>query len=336
MSLGQTLKAAREAKGLSTSQLAQQTHLLVQIVEGLEAENFSRIPAPIYGRGFVKIYAEAVGLDPLPLQQEFTLLYKGEKPSAAPLIPTPPPVAPPPEPKPEAPPPAPLPTEPAMPQPTPVVERMPTQQETTPPAAEVEEPVIAPATDIPPSVQDLELFNPEARQQPPLPKYEESPFASSYETDDDDDRIASAAERFRAGLSSVSHGVLDNAKRIPRSVWRMALLGVACAIVLILAAWGCIALYKVTSPDPTEPQDPAQAKPAPQAAAKEKPKAADAEKPKAKPADTQKAKPAEKPKAKPDNQSETKPSNAPKSKSNMATKAPLRSTGQKIPPLYVD
>ena len=81
MSLGQTLRAAREAKGLTPSQLAQQTHILVQIIEGLENENFSRIPAPIYGRGFVKTYAEAVGLDPLPLQQEFTLLYKGEKPT---------------------------------------------------------------------------------------------------------------------------------------------------------------------------------------------------------------------------------------------------------------
>ena len=46
MSFGQTLRNAREAKGLSTSELAAQTHLLVQIVEGLENEDFRRIPAP--------------------------------------------------------------------------------------------------------------------------------------------------------------------------------------------------------------------------------------------------------------------------------------------------
>ena len=53
MSFGQTLRAAREAKGITTSELAARTHLLVQIVEGLENEDFRRIPAPSYGRGFV-------------------------------------------------------------------------------------------------------------------------------------------------------------------------------------------------------------------------------------------------------------------------------------------
>ena len=104
MSFGQTLRAAREAKGLSTSELAAQTHLLVQIVEGLENEDFRRIPAPIYGRGFVKLYCETVGLEPKPLQAEFMTLYNlkkdapGKMPPPAP--PKPAPVAPPP---PEAP-----------------------------------------------------------------------------------------------------------------------------------------------------------------------------------------------------------------------------------------
>ena len=79
MSLGQTLRAAREAKGLSTSELAAQTHLLVQIVEGLENEDFRRIPAPIYGRGFVKLYCETVGLDPKPMVAEFMEIYNGNR-----------------------------------------------------------------------------------------------------------------------------------------------------------------------------------------------------------------------------------------------------------------
>ena len=47
-SFGETLKAAREAKGLTCSQVAAQTHMLVQIVEEMEREDFHRIPAPIY------------------------------------------------------------------------------------------------------------------------------------------------------------------------------------------------------------------------------------------------------------------------------------------------
>ena len=45
MSFGETLRTAREAKGLTTSQLAAATHILVQVIEGLEKENFKRIPA---------------------------------------------------------------------------------------------------------------------------------------------------------------------------------------------------------------------------------------------------------------------------------------------------
>ena len=52
MSFGETLRTAREAKGLTTSQLAAATRILVQVIEGLEKENFKRIPAAIYGRGW--------------------------------------------------------------------------------------------------------------------------------------------------------------------------------------------------------------------------------------------------------------------------------------------
>ena len=60
---GKTLRAHREAKGLTTSEVAQKTHILVQQVEALEKEDFSKIAAPIYGRGFVKLYCEAVGIE---------------------------------------------------------------------------------------------------------------------------------------------------------------------------------------------------------------------------------------------------------------------------------
>ena len=96
-SFGETLRAAREAKGLSCSQVAAQTHMLVQIVEEMEREDFHRIPAPIYGRGFVRLFANCVGLDPIPLVREFMDIYEGRRaPSASirevPAEVTPPPV----------------------------------------------------------------------------------------------------------------------------------------------------------------------------------------------------------------------------------------------------
>ena len=95
MSFGQTLRNAREAKGLTESQVASQTRILVQIISDMEKEDFHRIPAPIYGRGFVRLFAECVGLDPAPLIQEFMEIFEGRRPPLS-AIPMPPPAPPPP------------------------------------------------------------------------------------------------------------------------------------------------------------------------------------------------------------------------------------------------
>ena len=129
---GKTLRNAREAKGYTVSQIAEMTHLKTSAVEGLENEDFSMIAAPIYGRGFVKLYCEAVGLEPKPLVDEFMAIMNGEheiaikeRPVAEPLAATEPPPPPPtPAPAPEEPdlfrqdPPLPPPA-PAAPQPAP-------------------------------------------------------------------------------------------------------------------------------------------------------------------------------------------------------------------------
>lgn len=77
---GNTLKAAREAKGLTVKQIAESTHMMVQMVESLEREDFTRIVAPIYGRGFVKLYCEAVDLDPQPMVAEFMDIFTHKRP----------------------------------------------------------------------------------------------------------------------------------------------------------------------------------------------------------------------------------------------------------------
>ena len=80
---GKTLRTARESKGLTPGQIAEKTHMMVQIVEGLENEDFSKIVAPIYGRGFVKLYCEAVGLEPKPLVDAFMEIYSGNRGASA-------------------------------------------------------------------------------------------------------------------------------------------------------------------------------------------------------------------------------------------------------------
>ena len=309
-SFGETLRAAREAKGLTTSQIAAKTRMLVQIVEEMENEDFHRIAAPIYGRGFVKLYADCVDLDPLPLVKEFMDIYEGRR---APIVrtrdvpvQTPPPA---PEPIPE-PPPAPAPT----PAPEPIPE---------PPPAPEPTPAPEPIPEPPPVVRGLELFEttaadnprteresapPSSPEQPPAANvadiFSGSPYLSTESAYDSEG--PSAADRFRKSLSSVSHGVIGSVRDIPRSVWRIMFLAIASLVLLAFLAWGCFKLYQATSITPVQQPKPAQdvtdaKNPAPE---KTPPPTS---KPAAKPVD---AKPAKRP--------------------------PLRSTGQKVPPLYID
>lgn len=96
MGFGQTLREAREAKGYTVEQLAEATHIMTKTIKGLEAEDFSSIVAPIYGRGFVKICCQTLGLDPKPMVDEFMAIYNGEQPPSSDLVATeaPPPTVP--------------------------------------------------------------------------------------------------------------------------------------------------------------------------------------------------------------------------------------------------
>jgi hypothetical protein len=77
--LGETLREARLAKGSDPSTAAIATRLKVQIIEDLEADDFSSMAAPVYAKGFIKLYAEYLELDPAPLIQAY-LVQTGASP----------------------------------------------------------------------------------------------------------------------------------------------------------------------------------------------------------------------------------------------------------------
>jgi cytoskeletal protein RodZ len=61
--VGEQLRAAREAKGLSLEDVATETRVPLRHLESLEVGDWSRLPAPTYTIGFAKSYASAIGLD---------------------------------------------------------------------------------------------------------------------------------------------------------------------------------------------------------------------------------------------------------------------------------
>lgn len=220
---GETLRKAREAKGLSAGDIAKTTHIMVQMVEALEREDFSRIVAPIYGRGFVKLYCEAVGLDPKPLVAEFMEIYNGNRPAVIRMA-EPDPRQ---EAKSEAAEPEPA-SAPAVPEPSPAAAHE--------PAAASEPAAVAP--------------EPAAASEPVAAKEESPSFA--LEQENGPIRMARAFPDYRADVP-------DERPRgfsIPAPIWRILVLVVAAAAILWLLIAGAKALYKVTMTPPAAVEAP--------------------------------------------------------------------------------
>lgn len=70
--IGQLFRTTRERKELSLSQVAAATRIKIQHIESMESDDFSRMAAATYARGFIKIYAEYLGLNPEPLIRQYT------------------------------------------------------------------------------------------------------------------------------------------------------------------------------------------------------------------------------------------------------------------------
>lgn len=62
-SIGEILRVARHNKKASLEDAARATKIKFETLERLEADDFNALPAPTYTKGFLKLYAEYLGLD---------------------------------------------------------------------------------------------------------------------------------------------------------------------------------------------------------------------------------------------------------------------------------
>lgn len=81
--LGERFRAAREARGLTLSDVAEHIRIRSVYLAAIEDENWSAIGAPVYTRGFLRTYARFLGLDPEEAVAEFSgHAASAEQPSA--------------------------------------------------------------------------------------------------------------------------------------------------------------------------------------------------------------------------------------------------------------
>ncbi len=61
--LGEEFRSAREARGITLSDVAEQIHIRSVYLNAIENEDWKAIGAPVYVRGFIRTYARFLGLD---------------------------------------------------------------------------------------------------------------------------------------------------------------------------------------------------------------------------------------------------------------------------------
>jgi hypothetical protein len=69
--IGTTLRDARSRQGLDFPELEELTKIRPKYLRALEDERFDILPAPTYVKGFLRSYAEALGLDGQPFVDEY-------------------------------------------------------------------------------------------------------------------------------------------------------------------------------------------------------------------------------------------------------------------------
>jgi cytoskeletal protein RodZ len=72
-SIGEKLRVTREGHGFQLEEVVAYTKIASKLLQAIEEANFSNLPEPIYIRGLIKRYADALGLDGAELASSFPI-----------------------------------------------------------------------------------------------------------------------------------------------------------------------------------------------------------------------------------------------------------------------
>src|SRR6266581_2756116 len=83
---GASFKNARESKGVSLQEIAKETRINTRFLTAIENEEFHLLPGGIFNRGFVRSFAQVVGLDPGQAVADYEQLVSVRDPGDAAFI----------------------------------------------------------------------------------------------------------------------------------------------------------------------------------------------------------------------------------------------------------
>lgn len=79
MAIGEVLREAREAQGLTLEAVEDATKIRRKYIRALETEEFSILPGRVYAKAFLRTYAKYLGLDSESLVAEFNQRFPGDE-----------------------------------------------------------------------------------------------------------------------------------------------------------------------------------------------------------------------------------------------------------------
>lgn len=78
LTLGEKLRQAREERGISIAEVAEQTRISPHYLEFIENDDYRTLPGGIFNKGFVKSYAKYVGIDENEALQDYSKLISSQ------------------------------------------------------------------------------------------------------------------------------------------------------------------------------------------------------------------------------------------------------------------
>ncbi len=82
--IGKELKEVREEKGISLEEVAEKTKIQPRFLKAIETGNWEDLPEEVYLRGFLRTYADALGLDGKEFVDSYNMSRAHEVPPSLP------------------------------------------------------------------------------------------------------------------------------------------------------------------------------------------------------------------------------------------------------------
>lgn len=86
-SLGEKLKQAREERGITISEVAEQTRISALYLQAIENDDYRTLPGGIFNKGFVKSFSKYVGVDEHEALEDYARIISSQQPSGDDLEP---------------------------------------------------------------------------------------------------------------------------------------------------------------------------------------------------------------------------------------------------------